>query len=397
MPVARKRSCVVALVCAVSLAVMPGCVGSTKIEATGAGHEWCVVPQSGVSADFFGDDPLAEGGLPVLSFAKVCKERRLLALEIRPVKDVPAAKALELKYLLSLPRGQSARLVLLLFEEEGSAWYKMSPQPLRALDSETGYPLDSKTGPATTQEWCDEDAELSFLSCCVRLPLTGFRQAAFSRDADGQLGLDHVRKAWIGLALDGPVKGSLWIRSAAFTSEPFQPTEPLRVTADSAGLWTIAKDPAVRARLSTPKEGPHDKACMKFEFTFPLNRHMFALPKIQLPEAEYEGYGALRFAYKAQLPKGIDALLVSVFEQDGSQYYATPAPPPSRVWRTVTLPFASFKLGEWSRDENGQLDLQQIRSVLIGLHGTAKAAPGTGVILATDVEFVPRAKTSDRK
>jgi len=85
-------------------------------------------------------------------------------------------------------------------------------------------------------------------------------------------------------------------------------------------------------------------------------------------EAEWGGYRGLQFTYKATLPAGnptLQGLLVSLHERDGSQYYASPAPPPAADWKTMTIPFTSFKLGEWSKDENGRLDVDQIASVSI--------------------------------
>ena len=76
-------------------------------------------------------------------------------------------------------------------------------------------------------------------------------------------------------------------------------------------------------------------------------------------------------------------------EPGDAQYYADPAPPATDEWKTVTLPFATFKLGDWTKDENSRLDLDQIISVIIGLHGTAEADSASGAIWAADIEFVP--------
>ena len=71
------------------------------------------------------------------------------------------------------------------------------------------------------------------------------------------------------------------------------------------------------------------QACMKVKFTFPGGRHMYMVPTTSVPETDLDGYRALRFKYRAVLQEGLQGLLVSLHEADGSQYVATPAPPVS--------------------------------------------------------------------
>jgi hypothetical protein len=348
---------------------------NAETATTAAGYEWNVIPQEDVWAYFLSDKMFRNGGLLLLFYNKDPNVRRLVPLEITPGKDLSHAKALALVCALSLDEGSAPTLAVVLFEEDGGVWYKTGAVPLRAVDPNCSRPTASQS--------------LADAAEGVRLPLRSLKQAEFSQDTDGKLDLDKITKVWVGLVLDGSVRGSFAIRRAAFTDKPYRPTQPLRLTGDGPGTWSLAKDPAVEGKVSTPSEGSGGKACMRFEFTFPPRRHMYALPKIQLPEAEYDGYRALRLTYKATLPKGIDGLLVSLLEHDGSQYCARPAPTPSNDWRTVTLPFDTFKLGEWSHDENGQLDLEQLGAIFIGLHGTAQGDKAPGVIYAADVEVVP--------
>ncbi len=344
-----------------ALPVLIGCAEAKKTTGADTAAVWRLVPQGHFDARLEEPSPgNAAQAHPKIAFAKTDDERRLLALETRSPEGLTGAKALAVRYRLHLTDGDAPRLALILFEDEGGVWFKVA---LRAIP--TGGPHD------------------------LRLPLTRLAQAAFSQDDDGELQRDRVARAWLGLALDGSVVGTFELLDATFTAEPFRPTRPLRLTDDGPGPWHVAKDAAVQARLTTLNEGPGGKPCMKFEFTFPLGRHMYALPRLPVPEAEYDSYKALRFTYRATLPKGIDGLLVTVFERDGSQYCAEPAPPASGDWRTVTLPFERFRLGAWSQDENGRLDLADLNAIVIGLHGTARAAPGTGTIRAADVELVP--------
>jgi hypothetical protein len=193
----------------------------------------------------------------------------------------------------------------------------------------------------------------------------------------------------VGLTIDGPAEGVLEISDVRFTREPYKPTKSLRITGDGPGVWSVGKDPAVEATLTTPNEAPGGKACMKFEFKVPGGRHMYAIPSTPVPDTELDGYRALRFTYKAALPDGIKGLLVTVGEHGGGQFYADPPPPASAEWTTVTIPFASLKFAPWSKDPNGRFDLGQVDRVMIGTHGTASGKGGPGVICVTDVELIP--------
>jgi hypothetical protein len=190
---------------------------------------------------------------------------------------------------------------------------------------------------------------------------------------------------WVGLLIDGPAKGTFEVERAVFTDEPFRPIRPFRVS----GAWDAAQDPAVRGRLTTAEEGPDGGPCMRYAFQLQGGRHMYAIPRVAVNVEELEGYSGLRFTYKADLPQGIPGLLVMLIEADGTQYYADPAPPGSSDWKTVTVPFGRFRRGGWSEDENDRLDLNDVRYVAIGMHGSAKQDAASGTIMVADVELVP--------
>ncbi|UCH35789.1 MAG: hypothetical protein JSV65_05395 [Armatimonadota bacterium] len=295
-----------------------------------------------------------------VTFTKDGPERRLVAVEAAVPADLPAARALEVTYRADVEAGQAPRLALMVFEDDGGVWFRVSQQPV-------------SSGAWTSQ----------------RISLKSLRQAAFSEDPGGDLQWRNLQRIWVGMVVDGAARGSIAIGDALLTSEPYTPSGPLRITGGGTGEWGLAHDPAVRARLSTPNEGPDAKACMKFEFFFPGQRHMYALPSTPVPVSDVEGYRALRFTYRAALPEGIKGLLISLWEQGGAQYEAMPYPPPTDEWRTITIPFDSFRLGAWSRDTSGQLELERVSRVVIGVHGAALGDGGDGTIWAADIEFVP--------
>lgn len=304
----------------------------------------------------------AAGNALVLTFDKPGEERRFLALAVPlPLRGDPAAaKALEVKYLLNLTAGQPPKLALIAWEKGGGAWYKMAAEPLEIGEEATG-----------------------------RLSVTSWSQAAFSQDASGALEWANLEALWLGVVIDGPARGTLELRQARFTSEPYRPSKPLRVTGDGPGQWSAVHDPAVQCTITTPNEGPGGKPCMRCDFTFPGRRHMYLLPVTPLPPADLQDYRGVQFTYKATIPPGIRGLLVTLWEQGGAQYEGFPYPPPSDDWVTVTMPFQDFKLAGWTRDTNDRLDLDRLTNMVIGVHGSADADVGEGTIWVCDIEFVP--------
>jgi len=324
---------------------------------------WRLVPLPRVEAKLSKVDR-TDGDRPALiaAFRRTGDGRRLLALEAPFRGGVADPKALSVRYRLALSQGQPPRLALVAYEKGGNAWYQVATLPLLAGK---------------------EFAE-------TRLPLASLRRAEFSTGSDKEKApkWENVDKVWIGLAFDGPAEGTFELSRAALTSEPFRPTQPLPLRAEAAD-WAIGKEEHAQAKIISAPEGPNGKPCLRTEFSFPGRRHMWVTPSAPMGELELAGYQGLRFAYKAKLPPGIDGLLVCLNERGGAQYYADPAPPASDEWKTVTIPFSALKLGNWTKDENSRLDLDQIISVIIGLHGSASIDSASGAIWAADIEFVP--------
>ena len=325
-----------------------------------AGIEGLTAPLADGAQSTLVPDAKGDDGRPIvlLALAKQDEERRFFPLEAKLRGDPTGARALQLRYRLALTAGQAPRPAFVAYEREGGVWFKVGQ-------------------PAAVGEWTDG-----------RLSLGSLRPAAFSQDASGALEWDQVEKVWVGFLFDGPAEGTLSVAEARFTDQPYQPTQPLRITGDGAGQWAAGQDPAVQSSLTTPNEGPNGEPCLKYEFTLPGGRHMYAIPAIAMPAADLEGYSALRFTYKATIPEGINGLLVMLGEQ-GAQWLADPPPQPSAEWTTITIPFDRFQLGAWTKDDNGQLDVEEVDRVFIGCHGAAAGAGGTGTIWVRDVEWVP--------
>ena len=301
----------------------------------------------------------AEGTALKIGFRKVGDERRLLAAEVDSLKRSPEAKALAVTYSLRVEGGE-ARLALVVFAKSGAVWFKTGSRPLEA-----GKAVEA------------------------RLSLKALRKAEFARGGGKELDWQGVEKLWVGVVLDGKASGELVLHSAEVTDRPYRPTKPLMVQCADPKQWSIARDPAATAAATAAKDALGGGACVRIDFTFPGGRHMYVVPSVRMNEAELGGYRALRLTYKATVPKGIDGLLVMLIERDGTQYQAQPAPPGAAEWKTLTIPLKQFRRGGWSKDENDRLDLDDIRSVAVGVHGTARDAQARGTICISRIELVP--------
>lgn len=296
-----------------------------------------------------------------VTFAKSGEERRLLAFAARPADAarLAAAKTLAVRYSLRLTAG-AARLALVVFEKGGAAWFGVSARPLAAGDG-----LEE------------------------RLRLRSFRKVAFAPGGGKDVDWTHVERVWVGLVLDGQAAGTVELHGAEFTTEPYRPARPLVVPCAAAALWSIAKDAAATAKVTAAKDGPDGSACARIAFAFPGGRHMYVVPTVRPGGAELAGYRAMRLTYKAALPKGIPGLLLMLIERGGAQYFVEPPPPAAADWKTVTIPLDRFRLGRWSRDDNGRLDLNDVRAVAVGVHGTAAEREAKGTIRVADIRLVP--------
>jgi len=294
----------------------------------------------------------------VLAFAKKGEDRRFLGLG-GPVEIGGATpQSFSARYSLRLDSGKAPRLALVVFGEVANGWYRLGPS-------------------ATTGEWVTDN-----------MPVGSLVPADFNTLPESPLEWSSVRRAWFGLVLEGDVSGQLTLADARLSEEPYRATKPATIVCDAPGSWSAGCDPAVVWTLTYPDEAPDGSACMEFEYSFPGGRHMYAVPSVSCPVGLADGYGSLQFKYKATVPPGIDGLLVMLGE-GGAQWYADPAPPASEDWTTITIPFDEFKLGEWTKDDNGKLDLGKVDRVMVGLHGTAQEQAASGTIRVKDLCFAP--------
>ncbi len=291
-----------------------------------------------------------------LTFSNPLAERRIAALEGTPKGTMDGARALVFDGRLALQQGSPPSVVAVFFESDGGVWYRISGKTMSG--TEFGE---------------------------IRLPLSGtFTRARFATDADEAIRWEQVERVWLGLLVNGPASGVFELRHPRFTDALFRPISAVRL----GPTWDVAQDPAVQSKLDPAVTEPDGSTSMEYRFNLPGGRHMFALPRTPVNVEELDGYSALQFTYRADLPPGIDGLLVMLIEADGTQYRAVPPPPASSEWRTATIPFQRFERGSWSKDENDRLNLGDVSQVAIGMHGTTPAA-ASGAIKVRDVQFLP--------
>jgi hypothetical protein len=294
-----------------------------------------------------------------VTFRKEGEERRFLAVAGMPQADPTGAKTAQIGYRLDLRAGKAPRAAVLVYEKDGGSWYKVAA-------------TEAALAQATT----------------ARVSVAGLLQTAFSSDANGQLDWSTVDRVWAGFVFDGPAEGQLLVSSVRLVDQVVLPTGPVRLTGTGVGAWSSGQDPAVKAKLATVPEGPGGKECMKYEINVPAGSHMYAIPTVPITVEDLEGYSALRFKYRAQIPAGM-RLLVTLSEAGGTSYFCEPAGPWSAEWGEMTIPLSAFKWASWSsKDDNGKLDLAKLTSISVGTHGVPAQA-GDGWIMVTDLEMVP--------
>ncbi len=302
----------------------------------------------------------ADGGQPALkvTFSKKGDERRLLAVDTQPQGSPVGAKALVLRYQLTLTKGEAPRPALVVFGQDGGSWYKVAGRPL-------------EVGGFTE----------------ARVSLANMRPTAFSPNT-GALDWSKVTRIWVGGVLDGLAEGSVQVSDARLTDEPYKPAKPVRLLGEGPGTWTASQDPAVQGKVGTPAEGPEGQACMKYEFVVPAGRHMYAIPTAGLTPGEREGFTAVRFRYKARVPEGM-RMLVTLGEGNGSCYFVEPPGPWAADWTEMVLPLTRFQWASWSpKDPAGHLAQEDIASIMVGCHGVPKEG-GPGLMMVTDIELLP--------
>lgn len=301
----------------------------------------------------------ASGGKVTITFTKTGEERRLLAVQGTPAGNPSGALAAEISYQVTLTKGEAPRLALIAWDRDGGSWYKVSSVPVKLGEAGTG-----------------------------RISAAGLTQTTFSKDESGGLEWDGVERLWVGFIFDGAAAGTATVTGAHLTDNPVVQTQPVPLIKVD-GKWNDGHDPAVQTTITAPNEGPSGQPCFKYELNVPAGKHMYACPSTGVVAEDLEGYKALRFKIRAEIPEGM-RLLVQFSEQGGPMYYVErEAGQVPAEWTEMTIPLSEFKNASWGpKDDNGQLDLAKLNTLSIGAHGVPVNAR-LGYLEVCDVELVP--------
>lgn len=299
-------------------------------------------------------------GAPTVTFSKTSTEREFVGvtLALPPLGFEPQSlwATLELAGL----EQETTRLACILWTDDGQAWYGVLQAPSGAFE---GRAVE------------------------VSLPLTNLSRAAFT-SAEGSIEWSDITRLWLGVVADDSGEGKVSIRSTALSTRPHRASEPLVLAEPGRpGSWDVGSDPSVQWELDYPEDGPDGQMVTEVRFRFPGSSHMYLTPAVTVP-ASLAGYRALRLVYQAALPDGIEGLLVMLSE-DVAQFQGPTPPATNGEWAEVLLDLADFRLGDWSSDDDGRLDLSSVGRVFVGAHGTAEGTGGDGVIRIATIEFVP--------
>lgn len=302
----------------------------------------------------------AGGSAVRLTVAKTDEMRRFVGWSV----DVPeaaavGARSVRLALTSGLEAAKPAHVALIAFGPEGTAWTRLSREVL-AEPAEGG----------------------------IVLSLEGLSPAAFSSDPARAWEAGLLERLWVGAVLEGPASGWLGLSRVTLSPEPYRSTTPVPLMPIDQAAWSAGVDPAVTWTLTVVNEGPKGEPCVRFDFEMPGGRHMFAVPAFAVDSSNLDGAGGLRLTYRADLPAGIGGLLFMVGEH-GGQFAADPAPPGGGEWQTVTVPFSSFPLGGWSKDDNGTLEPAAADRIFVGLHGSAQGDVVRGTLRILSVDAMP--------
>jgi hypothetical protein len=142
-----------------------------------------------------------------------------------------------------------------------------------------------------------------------------------------------------------------------------------------AGLkgWSLNKAPNISIDYRVDDTTTHDgHKSLKATYTFTRDRKSFwgFLDKDLGSRRDWSQFDALRFSCLVpRVARDLTDLSVMLYEDDGSAYVCQQVRSLKTAgWEEVTVAFSGFHIaGEWTKDENGKLDLDQVRKVSIGI------------------------------
>ena len=248
---------------------------------------------------------------------------------------------------LSLKASSQAPLVLILTEEDGSLYHTFLTCP--------------------AEQWCD-----------LALPLSDFQLQESSTDENGALDADQIRTFTLQELANmpgdlGPVFGTKlgeqWlcvgaVRFGAEETPSHSRADKDKVLIDDfsgAGFRLLPVGGAQLAKV--PGAEGKEASALGIRFTFAPEGPQ-AWPGVVLPVGHSDLTGARALRLRAK-PQGPGKLHILLEEQDGSRYETSTVIPEANDWQARDFALADFTLERGGNDENGALDVDQLRVVII--------------------------------
>lgn len=299
------------------------------------------------------------GTVKELQVVKATPERRLVAAMEVPVPggSKPYRSAI-LGVTLTGGEGLVCRPVVYLHEEGGAVWVRL------------GAPLAGG----------EEEVQLAF-------PPRSLRLLNYTSDDNGKLDWDKVRKIVIGFVADGQGRARLTVTRAELTQAEFRPTKPLALPILGASHWRIAADKAIK-ELGC-EDWQQDGRGVRLHFKFPTGSHMYFVPSMPLPAADFGVYSKIRLTCRVRTPKPLGLLMM--VNGAGGAYSGKPQRTKAGDWDVYELTLNELKGVSWAQGIAGKtLPPDSITAIVVGCHGVAsKESDGKGEIIVRSLELIP--------
>lgn len=332
---------------------------------------WTVFKSSSVALDYKRSSRYARGEGKSLkidySFSK--NQEGFIAFVIKDlgqVQDWSQYEGISLWSNIPTKAADLGHLSVMVYEQDGTAYIAQYTRSLQSTGEEKSLALFSTFVYSSGPGGRDKNSELDRHR--IRKIAVGIYQPAAFRDYrftiyidDIELQVGEARPEDVGLdgAIDKEAVGQ----------------EGVLVVDDFSGKltgWSKNSSPGLTMDYAIDKQitrGGRDSLKLKYKLK-KQQPFMGYLEKKLRGKQNWQGYDSIRmWSYIPRKAKGLVELSIMLYERDGSAYISQHARGlKTEGWEEIIIAFDKFfPAGEWTKDENDRLDLDQIGKVSIGI------------------------------
>jgi hypothetical protein len=275
-------------------------------------------------------------------------------------------------------------LSIVIYEEDGAGYVAQHVRSFKKTGwEESSAPFSSfvfSSGPPSH----DKGAPLNLQK--IRKIAVGIYQPVACADKSFTLWVDNV--ALFGAVRPDKSTGPDTTVTATDQSKSSPIVDPL--TTKLSGWSTNCSD---NTRLdysidsSVTRQG---NKSLKMKYSFKNDKKLFwgYVDKNLGSARDWSGYDSISFSsYIPTAAKDLIELSVMLYEEDGSAYITQHVRGLKTTgWEQATVPFSKFHIaGEWTKDENSDLDPDQIKKVSIGIFQPTKFSEKEFTIYVSDI------------